>query len=92
MRVKVRSSSLIPIRAAMLREPGRPLRIESIELEGPRQEEVLVRLVASGICHTDIDFCDLGGGSRVAGHQHGGLADGDDNFLFGLPGHSCNRS
>jgi aryl-alcohol dehydrogenase len=46
------------IRAAVLRKRGGPLEIESIEMEGPRDDEVLVRMVASGICHTDIDFCD----------------------------------
>ena len=66
MRVKVCSSSPIPIRAAVLCESGRPLRIECLELEGQRQDKVLVRLLASGICHTDIDFCDSGGGSRGA--------------------------
>jgi len=50
----------IPIRAAVLRTPGRPLKIERLEMEGPRDEEVLVRMVASGICHTDIDFCESG--------------------------------
>jgi aryl-alcohol dehydrogenase len=31
---------------------------ESLELEGPRDDEVLVRMVATGICRTDIDSCD----------------------------------
>ena len=76
MRVKVRSSLLIPIRAAVLREPGRPLRIKKLEMEGPREEEVLVRLVASGICHTDIDFCDSGaGGPVVLGHEGAGVVE-----------------
>jgi len=46
------------IQAAVLRKKGGPLKIESLEMEGPRDDEVLVRLVASGICRTDIDFCD----------------------------------
>jgi aryl-alcohol dehydrogenase len=46
------------LRAAVLRKQGGPLEIESIEMEGPREDEVLVRIVASGICHTDIDLCD----------------------------------
>ena len=46
------------IKAAVLRKRGGPLKIESLEMEGPRDDEVLVRIVASGICHTDIDFCD----------------------------------
>lgn len=40
------------IRAAVLRKRGGPLEIETIEMEGPREDEVLVRMVASGICHT----------------------------------------
>ena len=38
----------IPIRAAVLRTPGRPLKIERLEMEGPRDDEVLVRLVVGG--------------------------------------------
>ena len=44
------------IRAAVLRRKGGPLSIESLEMEGPREGEVLVRIVASGICHTDISY------------------------------------
>ncbi|HVO82926.1 MAG TPA: NAD(P)-dependent alcohol dehydrogenase [Syntrophobacteria bacterium] len=46
------------IQAAVLRAKGGPLKIEPLELEGPRDDEVLVRMVATGICHTDIDMCD----------------------------------
>ena len=46
------------IQAAVLRKKGGPLIIESIEMEGPRDDEILVRIVASGICRTDIDLCD----------------------------------
>ncbi len=46
------------IRGAVLRKKGGPLKIESLELEGPQEDEVLVRIVASGICHTDIDMMD----------------------------------
>ncbi len=44
------------IQAAVLRPNRARLAIESLELEGPRDDEVLVRLVASGVCHTDISF------------------------------------
>ena len=44
------------IQAAVLRTRGGRLRIETLELEGPRDDEVLVCIVATGICHTDIDF------------------------------------
>jgi aryl-alcohol dehydrogenase len=46
------------IQAAVLRSKGGPLNIESLELEGPRDDEVMVRMIASGICRTDIDLCD----------------------------------
>src|ERR1017187_7175833 len=68
--------SFIPIRAAVLREPGCPLKIEHLEMEGPRDDEVLVRLVASGICHTDIDFCESGSsGPVVLGHEGSGVVE-----------------
>ena len=41
-------------------------------------------MMASDFCHTDIDSCDSGGGSRVAGHQHGGLAGNDHDVLLRL--------
>ncbi len=66
------------IRAAVLRRRGDPLMIESLEMEGPRDDEVLVRIVASGICRTDIDFCDHwyeGGEAVVPGHEGAGVVE-----------------
>ena len=40
-------------RAAVAWEAGKPLEIEQIELDGPKEGEVLVRNIASGVCHTD---------------------------------------
>jgi len=40
-------------RAAVAWEPGKPLSIETIDVEGPKAGEVLLRVVATGICHTD---------------------------------------
>ena len=40
-------------RAAIAFEVGKPLVIEQVDLEGPRQGEVLVEIKATGICHTD---------------------------------------
>ena len=40
-------------RAAVAWEPKQPLAIEEIEVEGPREGEVLLKVVASGVCHTD---------------------------------------
>lgn len=41
------------VRAAVAFEAGKPLSIETVQLEGPRAGEVLVELKATGICHTD---------------------------------------
>ena len=62
------------IQAAVVRQDRGPLKIETLELEGPREDEVLVRLAASGICHTDIAF--LEGWNEppaVLGHEGAGV-------------------
>ena len=41
------------VRAAVAVEAGKPLSIETVQLEGPRQGEVLVEIKATGVCHTD---------------------------------------
>jgi S-(hydroxymethyl)glutathione dehydrogenase/alcohol dehydrogenase len=41
------------VRAAVAWEAGKPLTIETVQLEGPREGEVLVEVKATGICHTD---------------------------------------
>jgi len=40
-------------RAAVAWEAGKPLEIEEIEIEGPKGGEVLLRNIATGVCHTD---------------------------------------
>jgi len=42
------------IRAAVARQVNAPLSLEEIEMEEPRDSEILVRVVAAGICHTDL--------------------------------------
>jgi S-(hydroxymethyl)glutathione dehydrogenase/alcohol dehydrogenase len=41
------------VRAAVAREAGKPLSLETVEVEGPKTGEVLVEIKATGICHTD---------------------------------------
>jgi aryl-alcohol dehydrogenase len=41
-------------RAAILDELNKPLTIDEVEIGDPKQGEVLVRMVASGVCHTDV--------------------------------------
>jgi aryl-alcohol dehydrogenase len=42
------------IKAAVVRNKGGPFAIETLAVEAPRPDEVLVRMVATGMCHTDI--------------------------------------
>src|ERR1700723_3447174 len=41
------------VRAAVAFEAGKPLSIETVQLDGPRAGEVLVEMKATGLCHTD---------------------------------------
>ena len=41
------------VRAAVAWEAGKPLSIETVDLDGPKEGEVLVEIKATGICHTD---------------------------------------
>jgi S-(hydroxymethyl)glutathione dehydrogenase/alcohol dehydrogenase len=67
------------VRAAIAWEPRRALEVEEIELEGPHAGECLVRLVATGICHTDaytMSGRDPSGlFPAVLGHEGGGVVE-----------------
>ena len=39
-------------RAAVAWAPKQPLSIETIDVEGPKEGEVLLKVIASGVCHT----------------------------------------
>lgn len=62
--------------AAVLRDTHKPMRIEPIAIEPPRADEVLVRIVATGICHTDMVMRDQGLPTPqpvVLGHEGAGI-------------------
>src|SRR5437867_5741471 len=69
----------VKVRAAICWEPQRPLVIDEIDLEGPRAGECLVRLVATGACHTDaytMSGRDPSGlFPAVLGHEGGGVVE-----------------
>jgi Zn-dependent alcohol dehydrogenase len=46
------------MRASVLFEQGKPLSVEELDLESPRQGEVLVRMAASGVCHSCLHAAD----------------------------------
>src|ERR1700722_13726085 len=41
------------VRAAVAFEAGKPLQVETVQLDGPKAGEVMVEIKATGICHTD---------------------------------------
>ena len=70
------SSGAIEIQAAVCREFGRPLTIETLRLDPPRGNEVRVKVLASSICHSDIIYMDGGWGGTlptVFGHEVAGV-------------------
>jgi len=66
-------------KAAVAWEAGKPLEIEDVDLEGPKDGEVLIRLVATGVCHTDaftLSGADPEGAFPVIlGHEGGGIVE-----------------
>ena len=67
------------IRAAVAWEANKPLSIEEVDLEPPREGEVLVRMVATGVCHTDaytLSGADPEGlFPAILGHEGGGIVE-----------------
>ena len=67
------------IRAAVLEEFGQPLEVQEIDLAEPKAGEVLVRLAACGVCHTDLftaSGADPSGYSpTVLGHEGAGVVE-----------------
>jgi S-(hydroxymethyl)glutathione dehydrogenase / alcohol dehydrogenase len=66
-------------KAAVAWEAGKPLSIEEVEIEGPKAGEVLVRLVATGVCHTDAFTLSgedpEGAFPVILGHEGGGVVE-----------------
>lgn len=65
-------------RAAVVREKGGPLKIETVTLGDLRRDEVLVRIVATGVCHTDLVVRDQLFASplpAILGHEGGGVVE-----------------
>src|SRR5438046_10268539 len=67
------------IRAAVLEEFGKPLEVQEVDLAEPKAGEVLVRLVACGVCHTDLytasGVAPSGYAPTVLGHEGAGVVE-----------------
>jgi S-(hydroxymethyl)glutathione dehydrogenase / alcohol dehydrogenase len=69
---------MMQIPSALLVEPGRPFVIEELTLDDPRQGEVLIRIAASGVCHSDYHV--MTGTTKhpmpcVCGHEGAGIVE-----------------
>jgi aryl-alcohol dehydrogenase len=63
---------------AVVNEQGGDFTLEELDLEGPRADEVLVRIVATGLCHTDIHLKGFLPGEmfpNVFGHEGAGVVE-----------------
>ncbi|MCA1928563.1 S-(hydroxymethyl)glutathione dehydrogenase/class III alcohol dehydrogenase [Rheinheimera sp.] len=70
---------MIKTRAAVAWGPGQPLKIEEVDLMPPQKGEVLVRIIATGVCHTDA-YTLSGQDSEgkfpcILGHEGGGVVE-----------------
>jgi Zn-dependent alcohol dehydrogenase len=66
------------IRAAVLEETGGPMPVQELELAAPARHEVLVRIHASGVCHSDQNAIDGTAPTRcpaVLGHEGAGIVE-----------------
>jgi S-(hydroxymethyl)glutathione dehydrogenase/alcohol dehydrogenase len=69
----------VQIRAAVLEQFGQPLVVREVDLAEPKSREVLVRLVACGVCHTDLYTASgadpSGYAPTVLGHEGAGVVE-----------------
>jgi aryl-alcohol dehydrogenase len=76
------------ISAAVVRETGGPFRIETVELAAPQDDEVVVRLVAVGMCHTDLSVraghIPMPASPCILGHEGAGRVVGKGGAVRGL--------
>src|SRR4051794_36638032 len=65
-------------RAALFYGPGEPMRMETVDIEPPRDDDVLVRMVAAGVCGSDLHVV-RGEWNRplpmVLGHKGAGIVE-----------------
>ncbi len=66
------------MKAAVFHGPNQPLIIEEVEIDSPMPREVIVRTVASGVCHSDLHFVDglyPMAPPAILGHEAAGIVE-----------------
>lgn len=74
--------------AVILEKPGEPAVLRDVTIDEPGPGEVLVRIAASGVCHTDLTVKNLGGNGMpfpiVLGHEGSGFVEAIGEGVTGL--------
>ncbi|KTB95211.1 alcohol dehydrogenase [Pseudomonas syringae ICMP 11293] len=76
-----------PVTAAVTRDKGAPFALEAAQIRNPRGDEVLVRIVATGMCHTDMIVRDQHYPvplPAVLGHEGSGIVEAVGPLVQGL--------
>ena len=78
------------MKAAIFHAPHEPLTIEDVEIDAPMAREILVRTVASGVCHSDLHFVDglyPMAAPAILGHEAAGIVEAvGDQVTYVKPG------
>lgn len=78
------------MKAAVFHGPHQPLSIEEVEIDQPMSQEVLVRVVASGVCHSDLHFVEglyPFPAPAILGHEAAGIVEAvGDQVTYVQPG------
>ncbi|MFE7746428.1 NAD(P)-dependent alcohol dehydrogenase [Nocardia sp. NPDC057455] len=75
--------------ALLSRDPAEPFTVEAVDIDDPRADEILVRVQATGICHTDLVSRAAGAADRpvLLGHEGAGIVEAVGASVTGvLPG------
>lgn len=74
------------IQAALLQGQGEPMLLDAVEIAPPQGDEILVRIVASGICGTDISFVDHVplAWPAILGHEGAGIVEKTGPLVRGV--------
>jgi S-(hydroxymethyl)glutathione dehydrogenase/alcohol dehydrogenase len=67
------------MKAAVFHGPQQPLTIEEVDIDEPQEHEALVRLAATGVCHSDLHAVDglwPQPAPAVLGHEGAGIVEG----------------
>ena len=83
------------IRAAVMEQAHRPLVVADLELDEPRRDEVLVRMLATGICRSDLSYMDGKWPTPlpiVLGHEGAGVIEAVGEGVDPGPGRRARRA